>query len=284
MGWIDLRLCWIEGLGIDNNPILDLACSFWAIAIVIINIQFIKIGDPEQNQTMLKLNSVFVDFMGDSSAHPDWIFVWIEVKNGHVVAVGNSVFSASEFDVDGLVKGASFRADVIITRAKVDQAVFAKTFFMIDLDEVITFAKINFDFAINPVFDSEGVLATHPFFVKLSGSGWSDFGGGISSLAVLSVSWFLGSSISLMLPMRRPLEILKLLFFAYELIPAEEAAVWVVWPTIGGADHIFFDLNAWIVEDALGDQSVKVFKSIFDGTISDWLCSVYPIKSVLFDR
>ena len=63
---------------------------------------------------MLELNSDVEDFMGDSSSHPDGILFGIEVKNGHVVAVGNEVFSASEFDVDGLVEGASFRSNKII--------------------------------------------------------------------------------------------------------------------------------------------------------------------------
>ena len=85
-----------------------------AVARVIVNIQCIKIGHPEQNKAMLELNSVVENLMGDSSAHPDGILSGIEIKNGHVVAIGNLVFSTSEFDVDGLVEGASFRSNEII--------------------------------------------------------------------------------------------------------------------------------------------------------------------------
>lgn len=89
---------------------------------------------------MLELNSVVENLMRDFPAHPDGILAGVKIKNGHVVPVGNIVFSASEFDVDGLVEGASFRANEILARAKVDQTVLAKIVFVIDLGEVISLA------------------------------------------------------------------------------------------------------------------------------------------------
>ena len=50
---------------------------------------------------MLELKSVVENLMRDSPAHPDGILAGIEIKNGHVVAIRNAVFSTSQLDGDG---------------------------------------------------------------------------------------------------------------------------------------------------------------------------------------
>ena len=57
--------------------------------------------------------------------------------------------------------------------------------------------------------------------------------------------------------------------FIGELIPSSEASVRVVGLSIEGADDIVIDLYCGVVEDALGNQSVKVFESIFDRTVGN---------------
>ena len=76
---------------------------------------------------------------------------------------------------------------------------------------------------------------------------------------------------------------LEAVVFIGELIPSSEASVRVVGLSIKGTDDILIDLYCGVVENALGNQIVKVFESIFDRLIGDRLGSIVIVKSIFFN-
>ena len=76
-----------------------------------------------------------------------------------------------------MIERAAFRSNPIIAGAKVDQTVSPKTFFVVDLEKVVSFAKVESDFAVVgcSFLTSKTIVSIEPLSVEFSWSRCGDF-------------------------------------------------------------------------------------------------------------